>query len=203
MRKPLSQPAFFSLPRMEPLLGSNRARFSASFRSKARFSAPCPFRFPRLVFVAGYVQYPMQPVLNSPMAPHNVVAPFRRESLAQQVVPGFLAGVSRVWADRPSAGRYLAHGLQTGPVMPFLQPGDVVADAGNAGFDTPVTFVDLGSLSHRRGRVVQKQLHVIVQTALVPFQSQRVVSALINHPVSGHGAGSVRRSDAGSAWRRQ
>ena len=53
MRKPLSQPAFFSLPRLEPLLGSNRASagpvldtgFSASFRSKARFSAPCPFRF--------------------------------------------------------------------------------------------------------------------------------------------------------------
>ena len=45
MRKLLSQPAFFSLPRMEPLDGSSRAKFSASLRNRARFSAPCPFRF--------------------------------------------------------------------------------------------------------------------------------------------------------------
>ncbi len=44
MRKLLSQPAFFSLPRMEPLLGSKRAKFSASLRSNAKFSAQCPFR---------------------------------------------------------------------------------------------------------------------------------------------------------------
>ena len=40
-----SQPARFSLPRIEPLLDSNRAKFSASFRSNASFSAQCPFRF--------------------------------------------------------------------------------------------------------------------------------------------------------------
>ena len=45
MRKPSSQPARFSLPRMELLLASNRAKFSASFRSKDKFSAQCPFRF--------------------------------------------------------------------------------------------------------------------------------------------------------------
>ena len=44
-RKPSSQPARFSLPRIEPLLASNRAKFSASFRSKDKFSAQCPFRF--------------------------------------------------------------------------------------------------------------------------------------------------------------
>ena len=45
MRKPSSQPARFSLPRMEPLLASNRVKFSASFRSSARFYAQRPFRF--------------------------------------------------------------------------------------------------------------------------------------------------------------
>ena len=45
MRKPSSQPARFNLPRMELLLASNRAKFSASFRSKGKFSAQCPFRF--------------------------------------------------------------------------------------------------------------------------------------------------------------
>ena len=45
MRKLPSQPARFSLPRIDPLLGSSRAGFSASLRSRARFSAQCPFRF--------------------------------------------------------------------------------------------------------------------------------------------------------------
>ena len=45
MRKPSSQPARFNLPRMQLLLASNRAKFSASFRSKGKFSAQCPFRF--------------------------------------------------------------------------------------------------------------------------------------------------------------
>ena len=43
--KPLSQPARFSLPLMEPLEGSIRARFSASLRSSARFSGQLSLRF--------------------------------------------------------------------------------------------------------------------------------------------------------------
>ena len=45
MRKPSSQPTRFSLPRIEPLLASNRAKFRDSFRSSARLSAQCPFQF--------------------------------------------------------------------------------------------------------------------------------------------------------------
>ncbi len=41
MRKLSSQPARFSLPRIGPLLGSSRARFSTSLGSDARFSAQC------------------------------------------------------------------------------------------------------------------------------------------------------------------
>ena len=44
-RKALPQPVRFSLPRLDPLLGSNRARFSASFRSSIRFAARCLSRF--------------------------------------------------------------------------------------------------------------------------------------------------------------
>ena len=49
-RKSLSQPALFSLPRIDCFLavGVTRARFSASFRISARFSGPLFFRLRRL-----------------------------------------------------------------------------------------------------------------------------------------------------------
>ena len=48
-RKPSSQPAFFSFPRIDVTLppSVSRARFSASFRIIARFSGPLSFRFRR------------------------------------------------------------------------------------------------------------------------------------------------------------
>ena len=44
-RKPSSQPSRFTLPRIEPWRDSNRARFRASSRGKAKFAAQSPFRF--------------------------------------------------------------------------------------------------------------------------------------------------------------
>ena len=44
VRKLSSQPACFVLPRMEPRLGSNRAKFNTSLRSRARMPAQCPFQ---------------------------------------------------------------------------------------------------------------------------------------------------------------
>ena len=38
---------------------------------------------PRLVLVAGHIQYPMQPVLNPPMTPHDAVAPLRCQVVRQ------------------------------------------------------------------------------------------------------------------------
>ena len=58
------------------------------------------------------------------------------------------------------------------------------ADAGGASFNVSVPLADLGGLGYRHGSVVQKQLYVVVQTALIAFQSQGVVPALVNHPVS-------------------
>ena len=124
MRKLLSQPARFSLPRMEPLLGSNLARVQRQLAQQRQVFRTMPFPVPRLVFVAGYVQHPMQPVLHSPMSPHNVVAPLRRPILAQRVVAGLLADVVLL----ASGGAHLAHGRQARPVMPFLQPGHQIAD---------------------------------------------------------------------------
>ena len=77
---------------------------------------------------------PMQPILNASTTPHDVVATLRREDLAQQVVAGFLADGALFTAGC----RYLAHGLQARPVMPFLKPGHVGADAGGASFNASV-----------------------------------------------------------------
>ena len=123
MRKLSSQPARFSLPRMESLPGSSRAGFSASLRSKAKFSAQCPFRFRAWssLQVASNTHFGspwpiQQPVQGPPMPPHDAVAPLLRPSLAQQVVAGFFAGGVIFLTGCPD----LAHGLQTRPVMPLL-----------------------------------------------------------------------------------
>ena len=44
-----------------------------------------------------------------------------------------------------------------------------------------MSLADLSIPGQRRGRVVQKQLRIIPQTALVAFQSQVVIAALLNH----------------------
>ena len=57
MRKLSSQPARFSLPRMEPLPGSSRARFQRQFAQQGQVFRTMPLTVPCLVFVTGYVQY--------------------------------------------------------------------------------------------------------------------------------------------------
>ena len=113
----------------------------------------------------------------SPMSPHNVVEPFRRTRFTQQVVAALFASRAILLTD----GGDFAHCVQARPVMRFLQPGHIGADAGNSGFNTPVSLADLDILGQRRGRVVQKQLRIIPQTALIALQSQGVVAVLLNH----------------------
>ena len=161
------------------------------FAQQGQVFGTMTFPVSRLVFVAGYVQHPMQSVFNAPMSPHDVVASLRRPGLAQQVVTGFRAGLAVLL----TGSRYLANSLQTRPDMLLLQPVNVGADAGDPGFDAPVSFANLGGLRHRRVRVVQEQFHVIVERTLIAFQRQRVVPALCQHllghlPLAVHGVGS-------------
>ena len=91
VRKLSSQPARFSLPHMDPLLGSSRARFNATFRNSAIFSARCPFRFRAWSSLNAtskehHIQAPVQFIFYAPMAPGNLIEPLRRKCLAQQVV---------------------------------------------------------------------------------------------------------------------
>ena len=71
--------------------------------------------------------------------------------------------------------------------MRFPQPGHIGADAGDAGFNAPVSLADLSILGQRRGRVVPTQLRIIPQralvalVALVALQSQVVAAAQLNH----------------------
>ena len=102
------------------MLASNRARFSASFRSNDRFSAQCPFRS-RAWSSLQVIQHPVPPVFNPPMLPHNMVEPFRRAGCAQQVVVALFAFCPVL----PPDGGHFAHSAifdqsQARPVVRFL-----------------------------------------------------------------------------------
>ena len=62
--------------------------------------------------------------------------------------------------------------------MPFLQPGDIVADAGAAGRNAPASFINLGRPAGQRGRVVRKQRRVVPQTAWTALPGRYVISIL-------------------------
>ena len=133
-----------------------------------------PLPVPHLFLVAGHIQLPVQPIFNSPMPPHNVVDLFALGPVL------------------PPDGGHFAHGGQARPVMRFLQPSHLGTDAGNAGFNTPVSLADLDILGQRRGHVIQKQLRIIPQRTLVALQSQGVVAALAQSPAAPLDAGSAR-----------
>ena len=93
--------------------GFQSGQVKRQFPQQGQVLGTVPLTVPRLVLVAGYVQYPVQPVLNAPMTAGDVVESFRWENPAQQVVASFLTGVAVFAADC----RNLAHGLQARPVM--------------------------------------------------------------------------------------
>ena len=61
-----------------PFAGIRPRRVQRRLAQQGRVLRAMTLPVSRLVFVAGYVQYPMQPVLNPPMAPHDAVAALRR-----------------------------------------------------------------------------------------------------------------------------
>ena len=116
------------------------------------------------------------------MSPHNVVKPFRRAGIAQQIVAALFANRAILLTD----GGHFAHDTildqsQARPVVRFPQPGHIGADAGDAGFNAPVSLADLDILGRRRGRVVPNSLRIIPLPALIAPQGHGVVAALLNH----------------------
>ena len=122
---------------------------------------------PRLILVAGYIQHPMQSVLHPPMAPHNGIEPFHTECPIRQIAPF----CSHRAILLPNSG-YSGHSGQTRPVMRFRQPAYIGADAGDAGFNAPMPFADLGTQDQRQRRVILKQPHIISQRARWQFNAR-------------------------------
>jgi hypothetical protein len=77
--------------------------------------------------------------------------------------------------------------------MLLLQPVDIIRNRGCAGFDAPVIGIDgLRRRAARTSRVIQEQSDVSMQRALVAFQRQRIVAALI-HELLRNGALAIER----------
>ena len=84
------------------------------------------------------------------MSPHNVVKPFRRAGIAQQVVAVLFANRAILLTD----GGHLPHDTifdqsQARSVVRFPQLGHIGADVGDAGFNAPVSLADLSILGQR------------------------------------------------------
>ena len=92
MRRPSSQPALFSLPRIEPRHASNRAMVSGQLPPQCPVPGTMPFPVPRLVCVAGYIQRPVPPVRNAPASPHYAAEPLPQlRQVSANHIPQFYA----------------------------------------------------------------------------------------------------------------
>lgn len=87
-----------------------------------------------------------------------------------------------------------AEGDQTGPVAALLQPFDLSADRGSAGFDATMVGAGdavAGQLGCMRW-LVGKQLRVRTQGSLTPLQRQDIIADSLDHA-----CGDAARADAG------
>jgi hypothetical protein len=127
-------------------------------------------------------------IITDPISPQEAIR-LARERLTQGDHDGAEQSLrtarDRNPADPTLLSHYLADGSEPGPVMVFLQPGDIARQRHCAGFDAPVIGID--SLRARRRlvrRVVEKCAHVVMQCALVTFQRQNIITALIDDLLS-------------------
>ena len=191
--KGLCQPAFLSLPRIEPFDFSARARLRATRLIMARFSGPFSLRFRACllpvrwpggqagaVFVHGHIQHPVQAVLNGPMSAGHSKETLGGETCLLPVRwPGGQAGLCGGFSILLTCRHDLADRLQTRPVMARLQPIQVMAYPGPARFNTPMTAINtLKCITNARmARRIQKQRYLFMKRALIALQSQNIITA--------------------------
>ncbi len=90
-----------------------------------------------LILVHGDIQSPMEAVFDIPMRADYFVEASSGKRRTEQVISGF---AGRFVFALPDAG-YLADGGKAGPVVAFLEPGDIVCDSRGSGFDAAVVTV--------------------------------------------------------------
>jgi hypothetical protein len=105
--------------------------------------------------------------------------PVRTRIAAAQVISGLCRGRGGGFAN----AHHLGDSGQAGPLMVLLRPIDISRHRGRPGLNATVIRIDgLISLSSRACRVVKKPVDIIMQRALIAFQRQGEVAALINDP---------------------
>src|SRR5258707_13114335 len=95
-----------------------------------------------LIIAKDHVHDPMEAILNSPVTAHDGAKEMRQHNQRRYVKAGLPLDFS---ADFAAALDH-DHGLQSGPVVAFLEPFDVFDDSGGSGLDPPVIAVDRGVL---------------------------------------------------------
>src|SRR5215210_7288112 len=103
-----------------------------------------------LVLVHHHVQHPVQPVLDVPVAPHDLAEALRAENRAQQIV----AGLDRRLAPDLATGSDLADRLEPRPGMALLQPSNVAGEAGSTLLEAAMPGIGLVAGGERRSGVV-------------------------------------------------
>ena len=94
---------------------------------------------PHPVLVHDDVQNPMEAVLDPPVVAGEFQQPLRRDLRAHDEVADGSLRLALPLADCLDP----ADGLEAGPIMPLLQPADIVRDRRDAGFDAPVPAVNI------------------------------------------------------------
>src|SRR4051812_19383195 len=145
-----------------------------------------------------HVQDPVQAVLDGPVTADDRTQQVRQQHQRCEVEACLLLDFS---GDLSRALNH-DHRLEARPVVPFLQPGNIVDDSGGPGLDTAMIAVDrlitadLGILKACCLLLGDKQLNVLAQRALIALQREHVIGflvhdllcdvALATHGIDGH-----------------
>ena len=135
---------------------------------------------PHSILAHDDVQNPVEAILDPPVVARELQQPLRRNLRAHDVVADGPLRPALQLAD----GLDPADGLEAGPIMPVLQPADIVRDRRDTRFDAPVPAVNLLTRKHflLRLGIGEPDLNVLVERSLVALRRQYVISALLHDP---------------------
>ncbi len=154
---------------------------------------------PALVIAERHVHDPMQAVLDCPVAAHDRPDFGCRPIKRGDVEAGFLCFDP---GDFPHAVDD-DDTLQPGPLMPMLEPGDIVDHGRRSGFDAAMTGIagfvaaDGGLVELTRFLFGDEEFDVLLQATLVALQRQDVIGLFIDDLLRDHAlaADGVNRND--------
>lgn len=139
------------------------------------------------VVAEDHIHHPMQAVLDRPMTADDRPQKIGQQDQRRDVKPRLPLDLSAPHACCREFTDALDHdnAREAGPVVAFLQPGDVVDDGGGSGLDAAVVAIDGlsladGGVGEAAGFLLgHEDFDILAQRSLIALQRQNVIGFLV------------------------